>query len=129
MASKSAKIGILVFVMILAGGIGYFAFSTSTSSATEVQITLSQGSSYFNPANVTVNFGQVVTFVVFNNDNNAHAFAIKAFNASTGDIPPGRTGRTTFAANQAGNFPFYSLLTADDAKGLTNINGTLTVKG
>ncbi len=129
MASKTTKIGMLVFVLILAGGIGYFAFSTSASSSTEVQITLGAGSTYFMPTNATVNFGQTVTFVIFNTDNNPHAFAIKSFNASTGEIPPGRSGRLTFVANQAGNFPFYSPLTADDAKGLTNINGTLTVKG
>ncbi len=129
MASKSARIGIVLFVLILAGGIGYFAYSHSASSSTEFQITLGVGSHYLTPTNVTVPLGQKVTFVVFNTDNNSHSFAIKAFNASTGDIPPGRTGRMTFVANQAGNFPFYSPLTADDARGLTDVNGTLTVKG
>src|ERR1700686_223767 len=103
MASKTTKLGMLVFVLILAGGIGYFAFSTSASTSTEVQITLGAGSTYFMPTNATVNFGQTVTFVVFNTDNNPHAFAVKAFNASTGEIAPGRSGRMTFVANQAGN--------------------------
>lgn len=128
MASKSAKIGILVFILILAGGIGYFAYSNSATSSTEVQVTLGAGSSFFTPTNAMVTLGQKVTFVVFNTDNNPHTFAIKAFNASTGQIQPGRTTRMTFVANQAGDFPFYSPLGPADAQGLTDLNGTLTVR-
>lgn len=128
MASSGAKIGIVALALILAGGIGYFVYSNSSSGPREVQITLGAGSSYFTPTNVTVTLGQTVTFVVFNNDDNPHSFAIKAFNASTGEIQPAKTGRVTFLANQAGNFPFYSPLSASDAQGLTDLNGTLTVR-
>ena len=128
MASKSAKIGVLVLALILAGGIAYFVYSNSSTGSTEVQITLGAGSVYFMPNNATVTLGQTVTFVVFNNDDNPHAFAMKAFGASTGDIQPGKTGRMTFVANQVGNFPFYSPLSAADAKGMTDVNGTLTVR-
>jgi plastocyanin len=128
MASRSAKLGVLALALILAGGVGYFVFSNSSPSSTEVQITLGAGSSYFTPTNTTVTLGQTVTFVVFNDDKSPHAFAIRAFNASTGVIQPGKTGRTTFVANQVGSFPFYSPLSADDAKGMTDLNGTLTVR-
>jgi plastocyanin len=128
MVSKGAKIGVLALAVILAGGIGYFVYSNSSSASTEVPVTLGANSVYFTPTTATVTLGQTVTFVVFNTDNNPHAFAIKAFSASTGDIQPGKTGRMTFVANQAGNFPFYSPLTAGDAKGMTDINGTLTVR-
>ena len=128
MASRSAKIGVLVLALILAGGIGYFVYSNAATGSPEVQVTLGAGSVYFTPTTATVTLGQTVTFVVFNTDNNPHAFAIKAFNASTGDIQPGKTGRMTFVANAVGSFPFYSPLSADDAKGMTDINGTLTVR-
>ena len=128
MASKGAKIGVLTLGLILAVGISYFVYSNSSSASTEVQVTLGAGSVYFSPTTATVTLGQTVTFVVFNTDNNPHSFAIKAFGASTGDIQPGKTGRMTFVANQAGNFPFYSPLTAGDAKGMTDINGTLAVR-
>jgi plastocyanin len=128
MASRSAKIGVLALAIIVAGGIVYFVYSNSATSSTEVQITLGAGSVYFTPTNATVTLGQTVTFVVFNTDNNPHAFAIKAFNASTETIQPGKTGRMTFVANQVGAFPFYSPLSADDANGMTDINGTLTVR-
>src|SRR5438105_14298973 len=99
MASKSAKIGVLVLALILAGGIAYFVYSNASTGSTEVQITLGEGSAYFTPTTATVTLGQTVTFVVFNNDNNPHAFAIKNFSASTGDIQPAKTGRMTFVAN------------------------------
>jgi plastocyanin len=128
MASKGAKMGVLLLALILAGGIGYFLYSNSSTESTEVQITLGAGSVYFTPTTATVTLGQKVTFVVFNTDNNPHAFAIMAFSASTGDIQPGRTGRMTFVADQVGSFPFYSPLSADNAKGMTDLNGTLTVR-
>jgi plastocyanin len=128
MVSKGARIGVLALAVILAGGIGYFVYSNSSTGSREVQITLGEGSVYFTPTTATVTLGQTVTFVVFNTDNNPHAFAIKAFGASTGAIQHGKTGRMTFVANQVGNFPFYSPLTADDAKGMTDLNGTLTVR-
>jgi plastocyanin len=128
MAAKSAKMGVLVLALILAGGIGYFAYSNSSAGSTEVQITLGAGSSYFTPTSATVKLGQKVTFVVFNDDKSPHAFAIRAFNSSTGAIQPGKTARITFLANQPGDFPFYSPLSVDDAKGMTDLNGTLTVR-
>ena len=128
MASKSAKVGVLVLALILAAGVGYFLCSNSSAESTEVQITLGAGSVYFTPTTAIATLGQRVTFVVFNTDNNPHAFAIVAFNASTGEIQPGRTGRMTFVADQVGSFPFYSPLSADDAKGMTDLNGTLTVR-
>jgi len=128
MASRSAKIGVFALALVLAGGIGYFVYSNSSPGLTEVQITLGAGSSYFAPTSATVTLGQTVAFVVFNDDKSPHAFAIRAFNLSTGDIQPGKTARVTFVANQPGTFPFYSPLSADDAKGMTDLNGTLTVR-
>jgi len=128
MASKSAKAGVLVLALIVAGGIGFFVYSNSTTASTEVQITLGAGSSYFTPTTATVTSGQTLTLVVFNDDKSPHAFAIRAFNASTGDIQPGKTGRVTFVANKVGTFPFYSPLSADEANGMTDLNGTLTVR-
>jgi len=128
MASKSAKLGVLVLASILAGGIAYFVYSNAATGATEVQVTLGAGSVYIMPTTATVTLGQTVTFVVFNNDNNPHSFAIKAFGASTGDIQPGKTGRMTFVANQVGSFQFFSPLSAADAKEMTDVNGTLTVR-
>jgi plastocyanin len=129
MASKSARIGMVALALILAGGIGYFVYSNSSTNSTEVPITIGAGSVYFTPTSATVTLGQTVTMVVFNTDNNPHSFSIQAFNASTGVIQPGKTGRATFVANQAGDFPFYSPLSATDAQGMTDLNGTLTVKG
>jgi hypothetical protein len=129
MAAKGAKVGMAVFALILVGGIGYFIYSNSSTSSNDVAITIGAGSSYFTPTIVTVNLDQTVTMVVFNADNNPHVFSIKAFNATTGVIQPGKTGRATFVANQTGVFPFYSPLSSTDAQGMADLNGTLVVRG
>jgi len=130
MTSKGAKIGVLAIALILAGGIGYFVYSNASTNTQEIDITLDAptGSAYFTPANATVALGQRVTIVVFNDDNNPHSFGIKAFNATTGIIPGSLSGRASFVADQAGTFPFFSPLNATDVQGLTDYNGTLTVK-
>jgi plastocyanin len=128
MASKSTSIGVAVVAVILASAIGFFIYSNSTTGSVEVDVTLGAGSSYFTPANATVNLGDTVTFVVFNDDEAPHEFGIKAFNSSTGIIRPSVTGRMTFVANQAGDFPFYSPLNATQVEGERNFNGTLTVR-
>jgi plastocyanin len=127
--ARETKVGLLALGLIVMGAVGYFVYTNASTNSTEVQITLGAGSSYFIPTSATVTLGQSVTFVGFNTDSSPHSFAIKAFNASAEIIQPGRTGRATFTANQAGTFPFYSPLSADDAKGMTDLNGTLTVRG
>jgi plastocyanin len=130
MASKGTKVGVVGLALVLAGGIGYFVYSNSTTNTIEIHITLDAppGTAFFTPANATVSLGQQVTMVIFNDDDNPHTFAIQAFNATTGPIPGSLSGRVSFVADKAGSFPFYSPLSADDAQGLTDLNGTLTVK-
>lgn len=108
-------------------GIGYFVYSNASSNTKEIDVTLGEGNSYFTPTNATAKLGDHVTFVVFNDDSNPHAFAIQAFNATTGVIQPSYSARMSFVANATGSFPFYSPLSADDASGMDNINGTFTV--
>jgi heme/copper-type cytochrome/quinol oxidase subunit 2 len=64
------------------------------------------GKDCYVPANATVRQGQVVTFVVFNTDDNTHGLAIPAFNMTTGVIKHGITARFTFTADKLGTFPW-----------------------
>ena len=98
MASTRTKIEVGVVVLIIAAGIGYFIYSNATSNVAEVDISLGEGSNWFTPTNATVKLGQPVTIVVFNDDDNAHTFAIQAFNASTGVIASGLSGRNSFVS-------------------------------
>jgi plastocyanin len=123
-------LGVVVLLLIVASGVGYFIYSQASTNSQEANITLgAPGSVYFAPANVTVTLGRHVTLVIFNDDKSPHIFAIKAFNVSSGEIRPASTVRISFVANQLGRFPFYSPLNATEAQGQTNVNGTLTVKG
>jgi len=128
MASAFMKVGVLALALILAGGIGYFIYSSASTGGVEVDVTLGEGSNWFTPTNATAKLGEQVTFVVFNDDDSPHTFEIRAFNASTGVIQPGLSGRATFVADQAGNFPFYCPLNSTNAQGESDLNGTLTVK-
>ncbi len=81
--------------------------SQSTSNSVEVNIQIvGDGTDYYVPANVTVKLGQVITFAVFNTDDNTHGLAIPAFNVDTGIIKHGITARVTFTADKVGTFPW-----------------------
>jgi plastocyanin len=83
------------------------ASSQSASNSVEVSIQIvGDGTDYYVPANVTVKLGQVVTFAVFNTDDNTHGLAIPAFNMDTGIIKHGITARFTFTADKVGTFPW-----------------------
>ena len=129
MPSNRVRIEVAALALILVAGIGYFIYSNASTNVVEVDVVLGEGSNWFTPTNATAKLGQQVTFVVFNDDDNPHSFGIQAFNASTGVIQSGLSGRATFVADQAGNFPFYSPLNSTDAQGELDLNGTLTVKG
>lgn len=127
MASTKTKLEVLALAIVIALGIGYFIYSNATTGTVEVDVTLGEGSSWFTPTNATATVGQTVTFVVFNDDDSPHVFNITAFNATTGVIASGYSGRMTFVADKAGSFPFWCPLSADDAQGENDLNGTLTV--
>jgi plastocyanin len=110
MVSKLLIALIVVGVMVAASA--YYLFSStasnqSSSNAVEVNVqVVGDGTDYYVPANVTVKLGQVVTFAVFNTDDNTHGLAIPAFNVDTGIIKHGITARVTFTADKVGTFPW-----------------------
>ncbi len=97
--------GILIF---LVAAPAYYLYSISQSSnSVEINIQIvGDGTDFYLPANVIVRQGQVVTFAVFNTDDNTHGLTIPAFNVDTGIIKHGITARVTFTANKVGTFPF-----------------------
>ena len=123
--------GVVVLAVVLIAGIGYFVYSNAASSSSQVEITLSApvGGGFFTPANATVDIGKKLTLIVYNDDDSPHVFSIAAFNASTGVIQPGYTGRATFVADRAGSFPFDCPLNSSSASDFSSYNGTLTVVG
>jgi plastocyanin len=131
MTSRGIKVGMVALALVLIVGISYFIYSTSSSDSVQIVVTLSApvGNSFFTPTNATVNVGQRVTLIIYNDDDSPHTFSIDAFNASTGVIQSGYTGRATFVADRTGEFPFDCPLDSSDASGFSPYNGTLTVIG
>jgi len=96
-------------VALLVAGSAYYLYSSGQSSSNSVEFNIQivgDGTDYYVPANVTVRQGQVVTFSVFNTDDNTHGLAIPAFGMDTGIIKHGITVHFTFTANKVGTFPW-----------------------
>jgi plastocyanin len=94
-------------VAILVAASAYYLYSTSQSSPNSVEFNIQivgDGTDYYVPANATVRLGQVVTFSVFNTDDNTHGLSIPAFNMDTGVIKHGITKHFTFTADKLGTF-------------------------
>ncbi len=87
----------------------YYLYSSGQSSPNSVEVNIlivGDGKDYYVPDNVTVRQGQVVTFSVFNTDDNTHGLAIPAFKMDTGRIKHGITAHFTFTADRLGTFPW-----------------------
>jgi len=102
---------LLVFgaISLLVAASAYYLYSSGHAASNSVEVNIlivGDGKDYYVPANVTVRQGQVVTFAVFNTDDNTHGLAIPAFNADTGIIKKGITARFTFTADKVGTFPW-----------------------
>jgi plastocyanin len=96
-------------VALLVAASAYYLYSSGQSSSSTVEVNIQivgDGKDYYVPANVTLRLGQVVTFAVFNTDDNTHGLAIPAFNMDTGIIKHGITARFTFTADKVGTFPW-----------------------
>jgi len=94
-------------VAILVGASAYYLYSSGQSSPNSVEFNIlivGDGKDYYVPASVTARLGQVVTFSVFNTDDNTHGLAIPAFNLDTGIIKHGITAHFTFTADRLGTF-------------------------
>src|ERR1700730_2615944 len=104
--SKALIVAAVVIVLVAAPAFYLYSSSQSSNSVTfGIQI-VGDGTDYYVPANVTVRQGQVVTFAVFNTDDNTHGLAIPAFKVDTGIIKHGITVRVTFTADKIGTFPW-----------------------
>ena len=107
MVSKALLAVGVVAVLVAASAYYLYSSGESSKNALEVNIQIvGDGTDYYVPANVTVRLGQVVTFSVFNSDDNTHGLAIPAFNVDTGIIKHGITAQVTFTANKVGTFPW-----------------------
>jgi len=96
-------------VALLVAASAYYLYSSGQSASNSVEVNIEivgDGKDYYVPASVTVRQGQVVTFAVFNSDDNTHGLAIPAFNVDTGIIKKGITARFTFTADKSGTFPW-----------------------
>jgi plastocyanin len=96
-------------VGLLVAASAYYLYSSGQSASNSVEVNIEivgDGKDYYVPASVTVRQGQVVTFAVFNSDDNTHGLAIPAFNVDTGIIKKGITARFTFTADKLGTFPW-----------------------
>jgi plastocyanin len=105
MVSK-AIVGVGVLAILVAAS-AYYVYSSGQASANAVEFNIQivgDGTDYYVPSSVTAKLGQVVTFSVFNTDDNTHGLAIPAYNMDTGIIKHGITARFTFTANKLGTF-------------------------
>ncbi len=77
------------------------------AAAADVTFVLEARNLRWNPSSLTVNQGDVVTIVVFNNDTTVpHTFELTGYNAHV-DLPPGESRKITFTANVAGSFQYW----------------------
>jgi plastocyanin len=94
-------------VALLVAASAYYLYSSGQSSSNSVEFNIQivgDGKDYYVPASVTARLGQVVTFSVFNTDDNTHGLAIPDFNVDTGMIKHGITAHFTFTADKLGTF-------------------------
>ncbi len=97
----------LVFLVLFVAPAAYLSLSNKPGNSVTVSVEIvGDDTDRFVPSDVVVTQGQVVTFAVFNSDDNTHGLAIPAFNMDTGIIKHGITVRFTFTADKAGTFLF-----------------------
>lgn len=75
--------------------------------AADVTFVLEMRNVIFDPDVLTVNPGDRVTILVFNNDSFDHTFELPDFGVSSGVIGGGGFWETTFTANEPGTHYFY----------------------
>ena len=88
----------------------------------------------WSPSSITVNKGDVVTLVIFNNDSAVpHTFELTGYNKHA-HLPPGADAAITFTADQAGTFQYWCAVPGHspydpNTKRYTGMAGDLIVRG
>ncbi len=108
-AREAALLTALVVGVALSGAAASFYYldvarSPAPSGAVTVTIVAAHGS--FTPAEFSVREGQRVTIVLVNDDSASHELVVPEFEASTGFVQAGSSGRTAFVTDRAGTFGF-----------------------
>jgi plastocyanin len=104
--------GILVVVVIVvAVGAGGYFLTLGGSSSGPVDLSIVESDPVnqvdaFNPQNITLTHGTVVTFAIQNGDDEARTFEITAFNVNQ-TIASGATNRITFTVGVPGVYAMY----------------------
>lgn len=104
---------VIVLVLIVAGGIVYRTFLSSSESnpvttgkVKEFTVTAKKDTWSFAPETIEVERGDHVVMTIINEDSYDHGIAIDAFGVSQ-RMPANETIKIEFTATQAGDFPFY----------------------
>ena len=104
---------IILLVVIVAGGIIYRSFISSSESnpvtsgkVKEFTITAKKDTWSFVPEDIQVERGDKLILTIVNEDSYDHGLAIDAFGVSQ-RMPANQTIKIEFVATQAGDFPFY----------------------
>ena len=102
---------IAVAVIVVAVGAGGYFLSQGQSNSGPVDLSIVETDPVlqvdaFNPQNVTLSHGSVVTFAIQNGDDEARTFQISAFNVNQ-TIASGATNRVTFTVGAPGVYTMY----------------------
>ena len=117
MTSSSLRWSALVLVL------GMFGFLAHAQEGGERKFTVSAHKYAFSPAHIEVRLDDLVR-VTFSTDDIPHSFTIDKYRIAK-RVEPGKPIVFEFRADQAGRFPIYCNLTADD--GCRKMIGELVV--
>ncbi|MDA4132477.1 MAG: cupredoxin domain-containing protein, partial [Thaumarchaeota archaeon] len=102
-----------VVVIVAAAGTGayFLSLAKSQSGSGPIDLTIVESDPVnqvdaFNPTNITVSHGAIVTFAIQNGDDEARTFEISAFNVNQ-TISSGATNRITFTVGQPGVYTMF----------------------
>jgi hypothetical protein len=112
--ARTQAIVIVVVIVIAAGAAGAYFLSQGSSSSSGPQLIdlhlvesnpVTQSDS-FDPENITVTHGSMITLAIQNGDDEARVFEINAFNINQ-TIGSGATDRITFTVGSPGTYPIF----------------------
>jgi heme/copper-type cytochrome/quinol oxidase subunit 2 len=111
---------VIIIVIIAVSAIYYFAVYSKPKNYLSENILIEIGGPIYNatdpsasipaayyPSNFTVAQGDHITFVVHNEDNVTHGFAVREYNVDTGVIQANQTKMVSIVTNLVGNFTYY----------------------
>lgn len=102
---------IAIVVIVVAVGAGAYFLSQGQSNSGPIDLSIVESDPVnqvdaFNPQNITLTHGTVVTFAIQNGDDEARTFQIAAFNVNQ-TIASGATNRITFTVGVPGVYTMY----------------------